>query len=389
MTASLRCAALAVMLTMPPFASAQSFADVDRAALAGIRDGLYPGAVVIIGRRDSILYSRGYGHFTWNPASRVPDTDSTLWDIASITKVVATAASAMRLVDQGKLDLDAPVRRYLPRFSGGLKNKVTVRMLLDHTSGLKSYVPIYKKAGRSRARMVELLYAQPLLRSPGDSAEYSDLNAMFLGLLVESVAGTTLDRFADAEVFDPLGMTETRFRPPARLKRRIAPAGIWRGQPVPGDVNDQNAAAFGGVAGHAGVFSTAADLARFAQVWLRDGMGPGGPWVRPATMRQFLTRGPRSGTRLLGWDSPELNGEEPSIYGTLITASAYGHTGFTGTELWVDPSHDLFLVFLTNRAFDPKTRDSVKGLKLVRTELSDAAIRLVPHSCPQALVARC
>jgi CubicO group peptidase (beta-lactamase class C family) len=370
-------------------AAAQSFAEVDRAALAGIRAGLYPGAVVVIGRRDSILYRRGYGHFTWNPSSRVPDPDSTLWDIASITKVVATAASAMRLVDQGRLDLDARVGRYLPRFSGGLKSRVTVRMLLDHTSGLKSYVPIYKRAGRSRARMIDLLYAQPLIRPPGDSAEYSDLNSMLLGLLVESVAGTGLDRFADTEVFDVLGMTDTRFRPNARLRRRIAPAGIWRGQPVPGDVNDQNAAAFGGVAGHAGVFSTGMDLARFAQVWLRDGMGPRGPWVSPATMRQFLVKGPRSGTRLLGWDSPELEGEEPSIYGTLITRSAYGHTGFTGTELWIDPAHDLFLVFLTNRAFDPKARDSVKGLKAVRTELSDAAIRLVPHTCAQELVATC
>jgi CubicO group peptidase (beta-lactamase class C family) len=383
--------ALAVLVTLPPAApgAAQTFADVDRAALAGIREGLYPGAVVVIGRRDSILYTRGYGHYTWNPASRVPDPDSTIWDIASITKVVATASSAMRLVDRGRLDLDAPVRRYLPRFAGGLKNRVTVRMLLDHTSGLKSYVPIYRKAGRSRTRMIDLLYAQPLVRSPGDSAEYSDLNAMLLGLLVESVSGARLDRFAKAEVFDPLGMTETRFRPPARLKRRIAPSGIWRGNPVPGDVNDQNAAAFGGVAGHAGVFSTGMDLARFAQVWLREGQGSVGPWVSPATIRQFLTRGPRSGTRLLGWDSPELQGEEPSIYGTLITHSAYGHTGFTGTELWIDPSHDLFLVFLTNRAFDPKTRDSVKGLKLVRTELSDAAIRLVPHTCPQELVSSC
>ncbi len=391
MTASLRCAAAAVLLTMSSHApaAAQTYAEVDRAALAGIRAGLYPGAVVVIGRRDSILYTRGYGHFTWNPASRVPDPDSTLWDIASITKVVATAASTMRLVDQGTLSLDAPVRRYLPRFSGGLKNQVTVRMLLDHTSGLKSYVPIYKRAGRSRARMLDLLYAQPLLRAPGDSAEYSDLNSMLLGLLVESVSGTSLDRFADTEVFDPLGMTETRFRPPARLKRRIAPAGIWRGQPVPGDVNDQNAAAFGGVAGHAGVFSTGMDLARFAQVWLRDGLAPRGQWVGPSTIRQFLIKGPRSGTRLLGWDSPELEGEEPSIYGTLITRSAYGHTGFTGTELWIDPSHDLFLVFLTNRAFDPKARDSVKGLKLVRTELSDAAIRLVPHTCAQDLISRC
>jgi CubicO group peptidase (beta-lactamase class C family) len=378
------------MLTIPAAPSAaQSFAQVDQAVQAGIRDGLYPGAVVVIGRRDSILYSRGYGHFTWNPASRVPEADSTLWDIASITKVVATASSAMRLVDQGKLDLDARVGRYLPRFSGGLKNQVTVRMLLDHTSGLKSYVPIYKRAGRSRSRMTSLLYAQPLVRPPGDSAAYSDLSAMLLGLVIESVSRTTLDRFADTAVFNPLGMEQTRFRPPARLKRRTVPSGIWRGQPVPGDVNDQNAAAFGGVAGHAGVFSTGMDLARFAQVWLRDGMGPRGPWVSPATMRQFLTKGPRSGTRLLGWDSPEFNGEEPSIFGTLISKSAYGHTGFTGTELWIDPTHDLFLVFLTNRAFDPKAPDSLKGLKALRTELSDAAIRLVPHSCAQELVSRC
>jgi CubicO group peptidase (beta-lactamase class C family) len=381
-------AALLMILSTAP-AAAQTFTQVDEAAFAGIRQGLYPGAVVVIGRRDSILYARGYGHFTWNPASRVPDPDSTLWDIASITKVVATAASAMRLVDQGKLDLDAPVGRYLPRFSGGLKRQVTVRMLLDHTSGLKPYEPIYRRAGRSRSRMIKLLYAQPLVRPPGDSAAYSDLNAMLLGLVVESVSRTSLDRFADREVFDPLGMEQTRYRVTARLKRRTVPSGIWRGEPVPGDVNDQNAAAFGGVAGHAGVFSTATDLARFAQVWLRDGMGPNGPWISPATMRQFLTRGPRSGTRLLGWDSPELNGEEPSIYGTLISQSAYGHTGFTGTELWIDPTHDLFLVFLTNRTFDPKARDSVKELKALRTEISDAAIRLVPHSCAQDLVSRC
>jgi CubicO group peptidase (beta-lactamase class C family) len=381
-------AALMTTITAAP-AAAQTYAQVDRAVQAGIRDGLYPGAVVVIGRRDSMLYSRGYGHFTWNPASRVPEPDSTLWDIASITKVVATASSAMRLVDRGELDLDAPVGRYLPRFSGGLKNQVTVRMLLDHTSGLKSYAPIYQQAGGSRSRMISLLYAQPLMRPPGDSAEYSDFNAMLLGLLIESISGTTLDRFADTAVFNPLGMTETRFRLPVRLKRRTAPSGMWRGEPVPGDVNDQNAAAFGGVAGHAGVFSTGTDLARFAQVWLRGGMGPAGSWVSPATMRQFLTKGPRSGTRLLGWDSPELNGEEPSIFGTLISPSAYGHTGFTGTELWIDPVRDLFLVFLTNRAFDPKTRNSLKGLKVVRIALSDAAIRLVPHACGQELVSTC
>jgi CubicO group peptidase (beta-lactamase class C family) len=150
--------AVSVSLGASP-AQAQSFAEVDAAVREGISRGLYPGAVVVIGRKDSILYSKGYGHYTWNPASRVPDIDSTLWDIASITKVVATAATAMRLVDQERLDLDAPVRRYLPRFSGGLKNQVTVRMLLDHTSGLKSYVPIYRRARGSRAR------ARPALRA--------------------------------------------------------------------------------------------------------------------------------------------------------------------------------------------------------------------------------
>jgi len=370
-------------------AAGQSFGLVDEAVRQGIARGLYPGAVVVIGRRDSILYSRGYGHYTWDPVSRPPDPDSTLWDIASITKVVSTGATALRLVDRGQLDLDAPVRRYLPRFSGGLKNQVTIRMLLDHTSGLKSYVPIYQRARRSRTRAINLLYAQPLLRVPGDSAEYSDLNALFLGLVIEKVTGLSLDKAAAREVFRPLGMDQTLYKPPAKLRRRTVPSGVWRGTPIAGDVNDQNAIVFGGVAGHAGVFSTAGDLARFAQVWLRKGVGPEEPWVRPETMAGFLAVGPRTGTRALGWDTPDFNGEEPSIFGTLISKAAYGHTGFTGTELWIDPTHDLFLVFLTNRTFDPRTRDSLKELKLVRTEVSDAAIRLVPHTCAQELVSRC
>jgi CubicO group peptidase (beta-lactamase class C family) len=379
--------AAAMVLGTP--AAAQSFTLVDDAVQAGIREGLYPGAVVMVGRRDSILYTRGYGHFTWSPASPVPDPDSTYWDIASITKVIATAASAMRLVDRGKLDLDAPVRRYLPRFAGGLKNQVTVRMLLDHTSGLKSYAPLYRRARGRRARMIDLLYAQPLVRAPGDSAEYSDFNAMLLGLVIERVTGSSLDHVAAREVWEPLGMTHTRYRMPARLVPRAVPSGIWRGRPVPGVVNDQNAAAMGGVSGHAGVFTTASDLARFAQVWLRNGMGPDGVWVSPSTMRTFLTRSPHSGSRLLGWDTPEFDGEEPSIFGTLISDAAYGHTGFTGTQLWIDPTNDLFLVFLTNRAFDPRARDSLKGLKAIRTSLSDAAIRLVPHACRQELVSNC
>lgn len=382
------CGVFAVSLGSAP-AQGQSFAEIDAAVRDGIQKGIYPGAVVVIGRRDSILYARGYGHFTWSPSSPVPNPDSTLWDVASITKVVSTTSAAMRLVDQRKLDLDAPVRRYLPRFSGGPKDQVTVRMLLDHTSGLKSYVPFYIKARGSRARAIDLLYAQPLLRVPGDSAEYSDLNALFLGLILEKVSGLPLDQLARREVFGPLGMSQTMYKPPRSLRRRIVPSGIWRGEPVPGDVNDQNAAAMGGVAGHAGVFSTGMDLARYATVWLRSGVGAEGQWVRPETIRRFLMKGLRSGPRLLGWDTPEFKPDEPSVFGSLISDAGYGHTGFTGTELWIDPARDLYLIFLTNRAFDPRVRESLKELKVVRATLSDATVRLVPHGCTQELVARC
>jgi len=367
---------------------AQSLAEVDAIVRQGIRQGVYPGAVVVIGRKDSVLHARGYGHFTWSPTSPVPTPDSTLWDIASITKVMGTTSAAMRLVDARRLSLDAPVRQYLPQFSGGPKDRVTVRMLLDHTSGLRSYVPFFKQA-RTRDGAKALLYAEPLVRQPGNSAVYSDLNAILMGLVLESVSGLPFDSLVTREVFAPLELHGTTFRPPASVRRRTVPTALWRGHPVQGQVNDPNAVVFGGAAGHAGIFSSGMDLARYAQVWLRNGAGPRGQWVTPATIRQFLTRGANSGPRLLGWDTPELDGKEPSLFGTLISDAAYGHTGFTGTEIWVDPAHDLFLVFLTNRTFDPRARNAHHALRTVRTSLSDAAIRLVPRVCEQEMVAAC
>jgi CubicO group peptidase (beta-lactamase class C family) len=378
---------VALLLWIPPLA-AQSFDEVDATVREGIERGIYPGAVVVIGRSDSLLYARGYGHFTWNPRSQVPTPDSTYWDIASITKVLGTMSAAMRLVDAGRLDLDAPVRRYLPRFAGGFKDQVTVRMLLDHTSGLRSYAPLFKRA-RTRAGALDILYTERPNRRPGDLAVYSDLNAIFLGLIVESVSNLPLDRFVAREVFEPLGLEQTTYNPAPPIRRRTVPTALWRGVPVQGQVNDPNAAILGGAAGHAGIFATGMDLARYAQVWLRQGAGPDAQWVSPSTLKRFLTRGPNSGPRLLGWDTPELNKDEPSLFGTLISDAAYGHTGFTGTELWIDPTHDLFLVFLTNRTFDPKVRNSAHRLRSIRTELSDAAIRLVPHGCQQELVSQC
>lgn len=369
-------------------AQAQSIAEIDAIVRLGIKQGIYPGAVVVIGRRDSVLYARGYGHFTWDPASSVPSPDSTFWDIASITKVMGTTSAAMRLVDAGLLRLDRPVREYLPRFTAGAKKQVTVRMLLDHTSGLRAYVPFFKQA-RTRDAAISLLYSEQLIREPGEKAVYSDLNAILLGLLLESVSGMPLERLVAREVFEPLALSGSAYRLSAQARRRTVPTAVWRGHPVQGQVNDPNAVVFGGAAGHAGIFSTGMDLARYAQVWLRNGQGPGGQWVSPATIRRFLTRGANSGPRLLGWDTPELDGKQPSLFGTLISPSSYGHTGFTGTELWIDPAHNLFLVFLTNGTFDPRARNSHHALRTVRTSLSDAAIRLVPQVCQQDLVAEC
>ena len=367
---------------------AQSIEEVDGIVRRGIRQGIYPGAVVVIGRRDSVLHARGYGHFTWSPTSPVPSPDSSLWDIASITKVMGTTSAAMRLVDRYLLRLDAPVSRYLPRFAGGPRSRVTVRMLLDHTSGLRAYVPFFKQT-KNRDAAISLLYSEQPIREPGERPVYSDLNAILLGLLLEAVSGMPLERLVAIEVFEPLQLQGTAFHLGPAARRKAVPTALWRGQPIQGQVNDPNAAAFGGAAGHAGIFSTGMDLARFAQVWLRNGTGPHGAWVSPATMRRFLTRGTNSGPRLLGWDTPEQDAKQPSLFGTLISPAAYGHTGFTGTEIWIDPAHDLFLVFLTNGTFNPRTSNAHSGLRVVRTSLSDAALRLVPPVCQQDLVAEC
>jgi len=355
-------------------ASAQSFPEIDSIVLAGRDRGIYPAAVVVIGRKDTVLYQRGYGHFTWAQRSPVPDPPRTLWDLASISKVVGTTTAIMLLVERAQVDLDAPVQRYLPRFTGGRKGEVTVRMLLTHTSGLRSYVEFFKLAP-TRDSAVTLLYAEPLRRTPGASAEYSDLNAMLLGLIVEAVAREPLDRFAAREIFGPLGMASTMYRPPDSVHARVVPTGVWNGTPIAGEVNDQNAVRFGGVAGHAGVFSTGADLTRFAQMWLNQGATPGGRFLRAETVREFLKPGQNSGPRLHGWETPDPKEEPPTAYGSMLSPEAYGHTGWTGTLIWIDPSRDLFLIFLTNRCFDPRVGRSIRELRAVRDRLSNAVVR--------------
>lgn len=365
--------ALAVQATatLPP---------IERAVRHGIARGVFPGAVVIVGRRDTVLLAQGYGHFTWSANSAVPRPDSTLYDLASLTKVVATTPALMLLVDLGRVQLDRPVHDYLADFEGPGKERVTVRQLLAHTSGLPAYRPFYQEA-KDAAALRRLVMEEPLRRPPGSRVEYSDLNGMLLGWIVEAVSGVPLDGFVRQRLFAPAGMTETLFAPPRSAWRRTAPVGVWRGTPVAGRVHDQHADRLGGVAGHAGLFSTGHDLARYTQIFLRGGRTPScAPLFREATVAEF-TRAAAKG-RGLGWEMRDTTTADNA--GTRLSAATYGHTGFTGTSLWIDPERDLFVVMLTNRVYAPRDRRSITELKAIRGRVADGAVALLEGLPPAA-----
>lgn len=343
--------------------------------MAGIRQRVYPGAVLVVGRRDTILFAQGYGRFTWGPASPAVSADSTFWDLASLTKVIATTPALMLLVERGRVVLDSPVVRYVPEFSSPGTGAITVRHLLTHTSGLRGTLPL-KDAPDSASALLMVLTTVPVV-PPGTRMVYSDLNAILLGEIVRRVSGAPLDEFVAREVYAPLGIGEQIiFRPRGRLARRIVPTGIWRSHAIAGVVNDPNAARLGGVAGHAGAFATAIGVARFAQFMLRNGA----PLLKPETVLNFtaIAVPARRGTsaRTLGWEALPT-GEEVSSAGTLLGPRTYGHTGWTGTSLWIDPDRGLFVLLLTNRAYAQAggARGTFTKLKEVRGRVADAAAR--------------
>jgi CubicO group peptidase (beta-lactamase class C family) len=281
--------------------------------------------------------------------------------------VVATTSAVARLVGDGRLALDAPVQRYLPAWTGGGRGAVTVRHLLTHTSGLPAWRPLYKEAP-SPAAALALVYATDVDTVPGVRYLYSDLGAILLGEVVARVSGEPLDAYAARALFAPVGMRDTRFRPAPAERARIAPTEYdpWRQRHLRGEVHDENAHALGGVAGHAGLFSTADDLVRLARMYLGGGELDGRRVLDAAVVAEFTRRqDPAVSHRALGWET--ATGQNSA--GRALSAAAFGHTGFTGTSLWIDPERDLFVLLLTNRV-NP-TRQNVK-IGGVRTRLADA-----------------
>ena len=337
-----------------------------------IRDSAFPGAVLLVAKDGIIVHNEAYGTYTYEPSAKLVEPTS-MFDLASVTKVTSTTSAVMRLYDEGKLKLDDPIVKFYPAFGQKGKDKITVYNLMVHNSGLPAWKTFYTYCNDPQS-VLDSVFASELIYKTGDSTLYSDLGLITMGKVVEKITGTTLDKYVDSVFFKPLGMRNTMYNPPAKLIPRIAPTEVdnyWKrtGIAVRGRVHDENAATLGGVSGHAGLFSTASDLAILLQMELNGGTYGGQRFIKEETLRMFTTRQSDRSTRGIGWDTPTLKGY--SFVGHQFSAKSFIHTGFTGTSVAVDRSRNLIVVFLTNRVYPTRNNSKLFG---VRPKVHDAVI---------------
>jgi len=347
--------------------------EVEAEIAKAITDRAFPGASIAIGTANRVLYLRGFGRLDYQ-ASAPSVTPDTIYDLASLTKVIGTTTALMLLVQDGRITLDDPVEKWIPEARDAAIAGAPLRDILTHRAGLPAWVALYKErpADRGADWFIERILKEPLAAPRGERTIYSDLGMILAGEILSRAAGEGLDAFIDRRVFQPLGMASTLYRPPADLRDRIAPTEddtIWRGRVVHGEVHDENAASMGGVAGHAGLFSTVRDLARFAAAILAARLDEQSPFlVRAEIVRSFTAPTGAGADRAIGWDLPAPGGSS----GSLFSVSSFGHTGFTGTSIWIDPESQLFVVLLTNRVHPTRENQKIRD---VRRRVHDAAAR--------------
>lgn len=340
---------------------------LDEALNEAVQQHLIPGAVLIVGHSGQIVYRKAYGYRSLIPRKEKMTLD-TIFDAASLTKVVATMPSIMKLFEEGKIRLDDPVTKYLPEFQGG-HSEITVRNLMTHFSGLRPDLDLVPRWSGYETGIEKALHDPPAT-PPGEHFVYSDINFILMGEIVHRLSGEMLNKYAKEKIFVPLRMRESEFLPPASLRPRIAPTEIDpdTGRPLRGVVHDPTSRYMGGVAGHAGLFTTAADLARYAQMWLNKGWLPaaGGKLkdqvFSPLTIQKFTEPGTPADQpvlRALGWD---MDSPFSSNRGELFPLGSFGHTGFTGTSLWIDPTTNSYVVLLTN-VVHPHRGNSLSSLR--------------------------
>jgi CubicO group peptidase (beta-lactamase class C family) len=368
------------LVLLAEVASAQTSVARDRRALgraiadslrvvltAAVADRAFPGVYAIVGDSRGVYAKVGVGRLDWGKSAK-PDEKS-VWDLASLTKVIATTSAMAQLVESGRVALDQPVARYVPEWTGGGRELVTVRQLLTHSSGLPAFKP-YDTLTHKPDSLAALLFSTPLERRPGERMIYSDIGAFMMGEVIRRVSSETLDGYFDRHIAQPLHLKDTRFNPPQKWRKRIAPTEIdtLRGGLVHGAVHDERAYYLGGVAAHAGLFGSARDLARFATMMLRGGTIEGVRIFSPATIAQFTAYADSAfSNRALGWQKPVTS----AWAGQFMSSRAFGHTGFTGTSIAIDPELDLYIILLSNRVNPTRNNPRITD---VRRRVADVVV---------------
>ena len=366
------------------------FSQVDKLIEDGIRSQAFPSAVLVVGNSKGIIYQNAYGRLTYGEESEAT-TLRTIYDMASVTKVIATTAAIMQLYDAGKIDLNAPVYNYIPEFNNNGKNDITVFNLLVHNSGLTAWTPFYQDPNMDSPQKVkDAIYNCAKEYETGSRTLYSDYNAFLLGEIVERISGLKLDQFCKENIFNKLNMSDTYFLVPMSEDYRIAPTEndtYWRNQLLVGYVHDELAAILEGVSGNAGLFSTGPDLFKFMQMMLNNGRFTDERRMSPlplqdtmftnTTVELFTSKATGLGyanTRALGWETKPEPTKYPPACGNKFSSNCFGHTGYTGTSVWCDREKDLVVIFLTNRVYPTRSSEEVRS---IRPKLHDEICRIL------------
>lgn len=374
-----------MILSDPTEADAASLGPVYEILHKATNDGVTPGGVLAVGHKGRLLTVHPFGRFSYDAEAALAQAD-TVYDLASLTKVVATTTATMRLYERGMLNLDMPIVRFLPEFIAGpaadQRRQITVRQLLTHSSGLPGYVRFFMDDNiKNRAQVLEQIYVMPLKYEPGAQVIYSDLGIILLGEILSRVSGRPLEEVVRREVIEPLGMTNTRYNPPPHWRKRIAPTEEKVGKReylIHGEVHDENTYLMGGVSSHAGLFSNARDLAAFSQMMLNGGSYGHKRLLKRDTINYFTAKqNIAESTRALGWDKAS-RAPDRSSGGRYVSDNAFGHTGFTGTSMWIDPDKDLFIILLTNRVHPTRENNQIRDLRPAVADAVMQALGLAP-----------
>ena len=354
--------------------SLYNFVKIEELMNSGIRDSVFPGGVLVAGYKGKVIFNKAFGNYTYDNNSPQVNVSS-LFDIASLTKVCATTPAAMLLVDEGKLKLDDKVVKYLPEFGNRGKEKITIRNLLLHNSGLPAFKPFYKTLKSAKEQTAAIMNIE-LEYTPGQKYLYSDLGMIVLQKVIEKITHRSLDKYLKEHLYDKLGMKNTFFNPPKNRKKECVPTELdnyWRNRLIQGEVHDETAAMMNGISGNAGLFSTASDLAVYINTLLNKGIFNNNEFFKKETVKEWTSRQSRQSSRGLGWDTKS---DERSSAGTKFSMNSFGHTGFTGTSIWADKEKNLFVILLTNRVHPSRNNNKLSAF---RPKLHDAVVRALEY----------